>query len=243
MVPPHDDSLRTYVSFVGLPSVRKIWETQTQGQTWLEHSESSVLDVWSLSYIPFATDHLYAYVVAPDGGDSYIDASADAGSTYLEMYQADGLLQLPSGALDLISTITMYDNSPDHFIVGTINGNLYVTSNGTTERTFGRIGPVEMPRYPVTKIALRPHESSYELWVTFEGPLKYGVWVSTGGALNWNNAHAPGLPDGAGSAVVDGWYGVSFNPVFADTLYLFGTEGAYRSDNHGASWTRTWPPE
>ncbi|MBN1610259.1 MAG: hypothetical protein JW940_26765 [Polyangiaceae bacterium] len=241
IVPLYNDSLRAYVSFVGLPSVRKIWETQTQGQTWLEHWESSVLDVWSLSYVPVATDHLYAYVVAPDGAGSHIDASNDGGSTYYERYVADALIGLPSGATDLVSTITMYDFDPDRFIVGTINGNLYVTSNGTTERTWGRIGPVGMPRYPVTKIALRPYESSYELWATFEGPLKYGVWVSTGGTLNWDNAHAPGLPDGAGSSVVDGWYGVSFNPVFPDTLYLFGTEGAYRTDDHGATWTHTWP--
>jgi hypothetical protein len=245
ILPLHDDPLRAYVSFVGSPSVHKVWETHDQGQTWLEHTDSPVVDVWGLSYNPLATDRLYAYVVPPDGSNPYIDASADGGSSYDKMFLEDSLLQLPSGATDLVSAITLYDYDPDHFVVGTINGHLYVTSDGTTERTWGRIGDTdpEMPVRAITKIAVRPRESSYELWATFVGPLEFGVWVSTGNALEWNNAYAPGLPEGAGSSVVDGWYGLSFNPVFPDTLYLFGTEGAYRSDNGGLSWSRSWPRE
>lgn len=240
ITPRHDDVLRAYFTFVSLPSVHKVWETPTQGRTWSEHSDSSVFDVWSFSYNPLDTQRLQSYAVATDGSNAYLDCSTDAGQTYNRMFIRDELLTLPSASSDLVSAITMIDGSMDNLIVGTVNGNLYVTANATTERTWGRIGSSGMPTGVVTKIAVRQTETR-EFWATFQGTPAESLWISKYGTLQWENGYAPGLPEVEQNPAVSGWYGVSFNPLFPDTLYLFGTEGAFRTDNGGESWVRTWP--
>jgi hypothetical protein len=235
----HNDSQHAYAAFVGPEAAPRVWETTDQGGSWSELVNSTEQDVWALSYNPIDTLRLYAYTVSADGGNAYVDRSLDGGQSFSLMYMPDSLFELPSGGLDLVTTVSLYGADPDHFIVGTVLGHLYIAVDATSEITWGRIGSVDLPQRHVTKIALRQRDT-LEFWVTFAGQPRTSVWVSKDAGMNWETVSAPGLPTGPATITPEGWYGVSFNPVFPETLYLFGSEGAYRTVNGGESWVRVW---
>ena len=139
------------------------------------------------------------------------------------------------GVGSLISAIAVAQGDSDIIWVGHVNGEIYVTHDGTNAtpnwQLVGQSGPnaLSVHRY-CTRITIDPTDHN-TVYVMFGGYVSGNVWKTTDGGQTWSNIGSA-LPQAPVRSLV-------IHPRRADFLYL-GTEvGVFTSEDAGATWSPT----
>ena len=229
-----------------------VWKTSDAGRTWnpiFDEQPSGSIGAVEVSL----SNPDIVYVGSGEGlqrpdlstGDGMYK-STDAGKTWIHLGLRDGQ-QIPRIAIDprnpdrLFVAVLGHPYGPneERGIYRSLDGGRSFTKVLYRDETTGGADVVMAPNDPNTIYAV--------LWEAQQGPWENAAWSgpgsglfkSTDGGNTWTQL-AGGLPTAADNV---GRFGIGISPSNPNRIYVTATagqkSGLYRSDDAGASWTRT----
>jgi CSLREA domain-containing protein len=143
----------------------------------------------------------------------------------------------PDTNVNSISAIAVAKGNSDIVWVGHNNGDVYMTTDGTTDTpTWTRMddGVNPLPNRFVLRITIDPGNSD-RVYVTFGGYSLNNVWVTTNGGANWSSLPGTGINSLPAAPVRS----LVIHPRHSNWLYV-GTEvGVLASEDGGTNWAVT----
>lgn len=238
--------------FYMAPTNGGVWKTTDAGRTWNPIFDAqNTGSIGALEVAPSNPNILYVGsgegLQRPDlsTGDGMY-RSNDAGKTWTHLGLRDGQ-QIPRIAIDPTNPERLfvavlghpYGPNTERGIYRSVNGGSSFEKVLYKNETTGGADIVMAPNDPNTLYAV--------LWEAQQGPWENAAWSgansglykSTDGGANWTQL-AGGLPTTADGL---GRIGIGMSPTNPQRIYITATAGAksgiYRSDDAGATWTRT----
>ncbi|GIX03784.1 MAG: hypothetical protein KatS3mg113_0790 [Planctomycetaceae bacterium] len=134
-------------------------------------------------------------------------------------------------ASSLISAIAVNPLNSDHVWVGHTNGDIYLSTNGTSAiPSWSKVDSASMPNRYVERIAVDPVVGT-TVYVAFGGFNSGNLWKTTNNGATWSNI--------TGSLPQAPINGIAIHPIKNTWIYV-GTEvGVFASENGGATWSAT----
>lgn len=132
-----------------------------------------------------------------------------------------------------ITAVAVAPGNSDIIWVGHLNGDVYLTTNGTaTSPTWTKMddNATALPARRVTRISIDPTNSS-RVYVTFGGYTSGNVWQTTNAGASWSNS--------TGTLPAAPVYDLAISPSTPQTIYAGTDVGVFASDNGGATWSTT----
>ncbi|MEM9065636.1 MAG: glycosyl hydrolase [Planctomycetota bacterium] len=226
-----------------------VWKTTDSGERWENISDGffKTGSVGSIKVAPSNPNILYVGMGehAPRGNFSHGDGvykSSDAGKTWTHLGLED---------TRQISSVVVHPDDPDVVYVGAL-GHIYgADENRGVYRTTDGGETWDLIKYVddttgVSSLSMDPHNSNVLYagfwtiqrtpWSMSSGGDGSGLYKSTDGGESWEEL-TEGLPEG-----VKGKVGVSASAAKRDVVYAIveaDDGGVFRSDDAGATWTKT----
>lgn len=229
------DTKTFFVAFIGCKFYGNLWVTQNGGRTFSEVESGPYCNLTNVSINPIDTSIIY---VTDNAGNVY--TSDDYGDTWTTDPIDDPLT--PPDAVGSISTVAEARGSYDDVLVGTTEGEIFLTNNAQQEEPSWILltgTGYPFPDFPDAMVSSLVWDNRYApaiLFATFNQTMTgESIWKNgrQGNPYAWatiqNDTLSPYAAVGS----------VSINPAFSGTLYATTTYteyNAYKSDDSGRTW-------
>ena len=174
-------------------------------------------DLWPYPH-PTESGIVFAKVCYCDHVGSGLIKSTDHGDNWV--YSMEGIVDDP-----YITAVAFHPDQPDKMVVGTVNGNIYVSTNGGANWKIIE----EKPMDHVFLLGFNPHEP-HELWVWGDQLIKINSELT-----EWEEITLP-ADEQLGDERNPSFYRLHFSPNDPGSVYMILHGVGYKSTDGGGTW-------